>query len=71
MYRPINSYTKTRAPISYALIESDWEDLTVREIAEVLDCSAQSVYNAIKDIYRKTGYRVPYKKKKTGRPCND
>ncbi len=68
MYRPINSYTKTRAPICYALLESNWEDLTVREIAEVLDYPVQSVRNAIKDIYKKTGYRVPYKKIKDGRP---
>lgn len=48
---------------SWMLLNDDWSDLTVREIADVLDKSVGSVYSAI-SILEKSGYRIAYKRKK-------
>lgn len=44
----------------WALIEEDWSDLTLRQIADVFGCADTSVSMAMQDIYKRTGYRVPY-----------
>lgn len=40
--------------------EGGWADLTVQEIAEVLNTKCQQVQNALWVIKRKTGYSVPH-----------
>ena len=47
--------------VAWKLLEDDWSDLTVRQIAEVLDVMSQTVYNAIRRVKKETGYEVPHK----------
>lgn len=56
-----------KGTLRYALMDSDWSDLTTNEIAEVLDCKEPSVRDAIKNIKLITGFIVPYKHKPSGR----
>ena len=48
--------------LAYNLMVDDWSDLTAAQIAEVLGCPGQSVRATILNIYKKTGYQVPYVK---------
>lgn len=57
--KPANPFQ--RGSLSWNLMEGDWSDLTVREIAEVLDLIPNSVYSAITRIKNRTGYEVPHK----------
>ena len=59
MVKPENPYEK--GSLSWNLMEGDWSDLTVRQIAEVLDVQPSSIYGALKRIQRRTGYVVPHK----------
>ncbi len=61
-----NPYRK--GTIRYALCSSDWSDLTVDQIADVLGYPKNSVRKAIVEIKRKTGYQIEYIRKKGGRP---
>lgn len=40
--------------------EGGWADLSVREIAEVLDIPCKTAANSLLVIKRKTGYSVPH-----------
>lgn len=40
--------------------EGGWADLTIKEIAEVLNVSCNAVSGAIRKIKAKTGYTVPH-----------
>lgn len=44
----------------WALIEEDFSDLTVQQIAEVFDTSDKVVYQAMARIKKETGTRVKY-----------
>lgn len=44
----------------WALVNEDFSDLTVKQIAEVFGTSAHHVYVSIKRIEEQTGYKVPY-----------
>lgn len=44
----------------WALIEEDFSDLTVQQIAEVFDTSDKVVYQAMAHIKKETGTRVKY-----------
>ena len=41
-------------------MEGDWEDLTVKQIAEVLDVLPSTVSESMRRIRVKTGYVVPH-----------
>lgn len=43
-----------------ALFLEDWSDLTVMQIAEVMNKDVKTVYQAIRDIRERTGYQVPH-----------
>ena len=45
----------------WALMEEDYSDLTIEQIAEVFDTGAPTVYSSITRIKRETSYEVPYK----------
>ena len=66
MGKPENPFTP-RSMI-WALMEEDWSDLTLRQIAEVFDSSAMSVKASIAVIKKKTGYSVPYTQAHSGVP---
>ena len=65
MVKPENPYEK--GTLSWNLMEDDWSDLTVRQIAEVLDIQPSSIYCALKRIQKRTGYAVPHKDGTQGR----
>ena len=65
MVKPENPYEK--GTLSWSLMEDDWSDLTVRQIAEVLDVMPGSIYCALKRIQRRTGYAVPHQDGTQGR----
>lgn len=46
----------------WALMEEDWSDLTIAQIAEVFNSTPVSVYASIREIKRITGYRVPHRR---------
>lgn len=46
--------------VKWALVEEDWSDLTVGEIAEVFDMDARYIRRCISGIRQKTGYVVPH-----------
>lgn len=64
MVKPANPYK--RGTLSWNLMEGDWADLTVRQIAEVLDVMPHSINEAMLRIKRKTGYEVPHKQANRG-----
>lgn len=57
MDKPKNPYRE--GSTIWSVMEGDWEDLTVSQIAEVLDTLPQTISNSIKRIQEKTGYIVP------------
>ena len=64
MDKPENPYNKgTRI---WSVMEGDWEDLTVPQIAEVLDTTPSTINSYIVMIKKKTGYKVPHKRRKRG-----
>lgn len=46
--------------MSWALMEEDFSDLTLEQIAEVFSTNHYSISETIRRIYRMTGYKVPY-----------
>lgn len=65
MVKPENPYEK--GSLSWNLMEGDWSDLTVRQIAEVLDVTPGGVYSALKRIRYRTGYAVPHQNGNQGK----
>lgn len=61
MDKPTNPYRK--GCVIWSIMEGDWEDLTVDQIAEVLNCDPHTVTHGIHSIKKKTGYQIPYTKK--------
>lgn len=58
--------------IVWALMEEDWSDLTLEQIAEVFDSSTNYISKAMQMITKFTGYVVPHVHKDTrGRPINE
>lgn len=45
----------------WALVEEDFSDLTVAQIAEVFDADMHTVYTYLSRIKRETGFVVPYR----------
>lgn len=70
MAKPENKY-KNGSTI-WSIMEGDWEDLTVSEIADVLGASKNYVRTAMQKIKKETGYAVrcsgakPEEPKETG-----
>lgn len=62
MDKPMNPYRK--GSLIWSIMEGDWEDLTVDQIAEVLDRDPLIVARAIYRIKKETGYQIPYVRKK-------
>lgn len=58
MDKPKNPYRE--GSIIWSVMEGDWEDLTVKQIAEVLDVLPSAVSESIRRIRVKTGYVVPH-----------
>lgn len=65
MEKPKNPYKK--GTIIFDIMEGDWEDLTVPQIAEVLYKRPNTVWKYIRKIEMDTGYRVPRTKGTPGR----
>lgn len=55
--KPENPYRK--GSLTWSVMEGDWEDLTVTQIAEVLGTVPNSISAIIAMIKRETGYNVP------------
>lgn len=55
--------------IKWALMEEDWSDLTVSQIAEVFgeEVEPRAIYRYIASIEHRTGYVVPVKRHPAGR----
>lgn len=64
--RPKNPYREDT--LLWDVFMGDWEDLTVTQIAEVLDKEPKQIRTAIQVIYQDTGYAVPHVKLRTGSP---
>ncbi len=62
---PENPYR--RGSLIWSIMEGDWGDLTVSQIAEVMDCSRHTVVYYLSQIKRETGYAVPHTRQKNGR----
>lgn len=58
MNKPKNPYRE--GSIIWSVMEGDWEDLTVKQIAEVLDVLPSAVSESMRRIRVKTGYVVPH-----------
>ena len=75
MIKPENPYTKylqndrngKKISVLWSVFEGDWEDLTVPQIADVLNAAPSHISAYIYRIKRDTGYIVPYVKRKAGR----
>lgn len=48
--------------IKWALLNEDYSDLTISQIAEVFDVTIGTVANSFRQIYADTGIRVKYTK---------
>lgn len=57
MDKPKNPYNK--GTLIWSVMEGDWSDLTIGQIAEVLDSSTSSIRTVINKIKDRTGYEVP------------
>lgn len=51
-----------KGSMRWALCNEDYSDLTVNQIAELFDCTRNSVTKAMQDIFRLTGKRIRYTK---------
>lgn len=69
MNKPKNPYAK--GTLIWSVMEGDWEDLTVTQIAEVLDTVPNNISAYIIKIRKQTGYLVPHLKGKGGRKLNE
>lgn len=65
--KPKNPYPPRSIP--WALMEEDWSDLTVNQIAEVFgeEVEPRAIYRYIASIEHRTGYVVPFKRCPSGR----
>lgn len=68
MEKPPNPYPP--GTIIWSVYEGDWADLTICQIAEVLDCRGHLVENYLARIKRDTGYVVPRTPGRRGR-CSE
>lgn len=59
LQKPKENPFKPRS-MRWALIEEDWSDLTVHQIAEVFATKETVIYSAMRVIHKKTGYWVPH-----------
>lgn len=59
--------------IKWALIEEDWSDLTVNQIAEVFgdEVGPKDIHRYMGSIKHRTGYVVPFKRCPPGRKRKD
>lgn len=69
MEKPENPFRKNT--LVWSVMEGDWEDRTIAQIAEVLDTDVEYIRDLIKKIKKKTGYAVPYVKLAPGRKRNE
>lgn len=69
MDKPENPYRK--GSLIWSVMEGDWEDLTVTQIAEVLGTAQSNVSNCIARIKREAGYIVHRKRGLVGRPLDE
>lgn len=53
-------FSSKKASIEYALVNEDFSDLTVKQIAEVFDVPRYMIYKIIKKIEKETGEKVKY-----------
>lgn len=58
MKKPDNPYPK--GPLIWSVMEGDWEDLTMEQIAEVMGSTYKAISSSITRIKKETGYRVPH-----------
>ena len=65
MIKPENPYEPKS--MIWALMEEDWSDLTVPQIAEVFGVCPATIYGKLRQIHRETGYWVPYTPTEKGR----
>ena len=74
MIKPENPYTKylqndrngKKISVLWSVFEGDWADLTIPQIADVLNVAPSYISRCIYRIKRDTGYIVPYVKRKAG-----
>lgn len=67
MEKPKNPYRK--GCMAWNVFEGDWEDLTVNEIAEVLDSTVEKIQDIFRRIRRETGWKIIYTHKNSrGKP---
>lgn len=64
MDKPKNPYRK--GSVIWSVMEGDWEDRTVTQIAEVLGTAPNNISTNIFMIKKKTGYNVPHKRQREG-----
>lgn len=69
MDKPKNPYQK--GTLIWSVMEGDWEDLTVTQIAEVLGTSPNNIAAYIYRIKQETGCVVPCLRGKTGRKADE
>lgn len=55
--KPENPYRK--GSLIWSVMEGEWEDLTMAQIAEVLGTVPNTVRTCVSKIERETGYNVP------------
>lgn len=67
--KPENPYRKWST--IWSVMELDWEDRTVTQIAEALYTTPSNVSNCIARIKRETGYIVPRKRGRVRRPFDE
>lgn len=65
--KPKNPYPPRSIP--WALMDEDWSDLTVSQIAEVFgeEVEPRDIRRYMASIQRRTGYVVPFKRGRAGR----
>ena len=63
--KPENPFRK--GSMCWALMEEDWSDLTVKQVAEVFGVGTGTVEAALTRIRRKTGYEVPLVRTRKGK----
>lgn len=67
--KPKNPYQK--GTLIWSVMEGDWEDLTVTQIAEVLGTTPDNIGAYTSRIKRETGYVVPRLRGKTWRKADE
>lgn len=67
--KPKNPFRKDT--LAWQLMEGDWEDLTVPQIAEVLAADVETVRTTIHRVKKEASYTVPYKKRPKGQRASE